>query len=145
VYNVGDIAVLNSSYVIGVNNLVVTNATTPNPKLISIQDLTWDHTNIGNVWANNLTFNGNPGDPSVGDYAKYGLGNPVTAANGNVLGADPRFAGAPAQDFTLQNGSPAAGSATAAYGMPALDLAGNVRAASSPDIGAFAFNIVPPS
>jgi serralysin len=143
-YASGDIAAINSSYVTGTNNIAVTNITT-NSKLLSIWDQTWDHTNIGNVWANNLTFNGNPGQPSVGTFYLYGLGAAVTAANGNILGSDPRFVNAPAEGFSLQNASPAIGHGTSAYGVPALDLAGNVRSPAAADIGAFAFNVVPPS
>jgi|SRR5579885_303397 parallel beta-helix repeat protein len=142
-YNGADVVVANSSHVVGANNLVVTNATAPNPNILSITDATWDHTNIGNIWANNLTFNGNPGDPSIGSYAQYNLGTPITAANGNVLGADPLFVNAPAGIFKLQSASPAEGAGTAAFGAPALDLAGHVRSQVI-DIGAFALNIVPP-
>jgi parallel beta-helix repeat protein len=143
-YSSGDIAAINSSHLVGVNNIIVTNITT-NSKILSIWDQTWDHTNIGNVWANNLTFNGNPGQPSVSTFNVYGLGTAITAANGNILGSDPLFVNAPAGGFTLQNASPAIGHGRATYGVPALDLAGNVRSSTAVDIGAFAFNILPPS
>jgi parallel beta-helix repeat protein len=138
----GEICVLNSSYAVVVNNIAVANPTT-NPNLIAIHDQTWDHTNIGNVWANNLTFNGSPGDPSAGRYAEYGLGTPITAAKGNILGADPLFVNAPAAGFALQPLSPAVGKGTSAYGVPSVDLSGN-RRSSTIDIGAFAFHIIPP-
>jgi serralysin len=142
-YTGGDIFVVNSSHVTGVNNIAVTNITT-NSKIRSIWDQTWDGTNIGNVWANNLTFDGNPGDPSV-TQASPPYGTPITAANGNILGSDPLFDNVPQGQFTLQDTSPAIGEGTAAHGVPALDLAGNVRSTSVIDIGAFAVNVVPPS
>jgi serralysin len=135
----GDISVWNSSYVTGANNIAVTNVTT-NSKLKSIWDQTWDGTNIGNIWANNITFNGTPGQASTnGAHAPYGT--PITAANGNILGSDPQFVNLAANNFTLQATSPAIGSGTAAYGVPTLDLAGNTRSTIAIDMGAFAFNI----
>ncbi len=139
----GDISVLNSSYVTGVNNIAVSNPTT-NSRILSIWDQTWDKTNIGNVWANNLTFNGTPGQPATGLFAKYNLGTPITAANGNILGADPMFTNPPMGIFSLSAASPGIGKGTNAYGVPASDLPGNIRPAAT-DIGAFAFNPVPPS
>jgi parallel beta-helix repeat protein len=138
-----DIFVGNSSNVIGVNNIAVTNITA-NSKIRSIWDQTWDHTNQGNVWANNLTFDGNPGDPSVSKFGP-GYGTQISAANGNILGLDPLFGNVPAAGFTLQDASPAIGAGTAAYGVPVLDLAGNVRSTTVIDIGAFAYSVVPPS
>jgi hypothetical protein len=141
-YAGADIFVGNSSNVRGVNNIAVTNITTSS-KIRSIWDQTWDHTNNGNVWANNLTFNGNPGDPSVSKFGP-GYGTPISAASGNNLGSDPLF-DVPAAGFTLQDASPAVGAGTAAYGVPVLDLAGKVRSTTVIDIGAFAHNIIPPS
>lgn len=143
-YAAGDISVWNSSHVTGVNNIAVTNALA-NSKLVSIWDQTWDGTNIGNVWANNLTFNGNPGAPSVTTFGAQGSGAAITAASRNILGTDPLFDNAPAGSFTLQDPSPAAGAGTAAYGVPLLDLGGNVRSTKTIDIGAFAHSMIPPS
>lgn len=139
----GDISVLNSSYITGINNIAVSNPST-NSRILSIWDQTWDRTNIRNVWANNITFNGTMGEPAVSRFAQYGLGTPITAANGNILGVDPKLVNPPMAMFTLQATSPAIGKGTSAYGVPALDLFGNVRS-SKIDIGAFAFNIVPPN
>lgn len=142
-YAPAEIYVVNSSNIIGVNNLVVANATT-NSNIRTIWDQTWDHTNIGNVWTHNLTFDGNPGEALVSKFtAPYGT--PITAANGNVLGSDPLFVNAPQGSFTLQDGSPAIGAGTVAYGVPVFDLAGNVRAKSVIDIGAYASSAIPPS
>jgi hypothetical protein len=58
---------------------------------------------------------------------------------------DPLFDNVPADGFTLQDASPAAGAGTATYGVPALDLAGNVRSTSTIDLGAFAHSVIPPS
>lgn len=142
-YTGGDIFVGNSSAVTGVNNIAVTNVMI-NSAMRSIWDQTWDYTNIGNIWANNLTFDGSPGDPSVTKFGP-GYGTAITASKGNILGSDPLFDNASAGAFTLQNGSPAIGAGTAAYGVPTLDLAGNVRSKSRIDIGAFARSILPPS
>lgn len=133
-----EITVINSSHVTGVNNVTVADISS-NPNILSIQDQTTDRTNIGNVWKNNLTFNGRAGQSSVGDFAEYGMGTPITAANGNILGADPRFVD-PVTEFRLLSTSPAIGKGTAAYGVPALDLANNVRSWSV-DMGAYAFNV----
>lgn len=140
-YAAGEISVWNSSNVISVNNIAVANILAKR-QLLSIWDQTWDHTNTGNVWANNLTFDGNPGDPSVTTFAQ-GSGTPITAAHGNILGADPLFVSPLHNVFSLQAGSPAIGKGTVAYAVPAVDIAGNVRSPAAVDIGAFAFNIVP--
>jgi hypothetical protein len=141
-YNGGDITVLNSSHVIGVNNIAVTDITT-NSKLLSIWDQTWDHTNTGNVWANNLAFNGNSGQPSVSTFNVYGMGTAIIAANGNILGKNPLFVNPAGSNFTLQAGSPAIGRGTPASGVPVLDLAGHRRSTTIIDMGAFAYNVLP--
>jgi serralysin len=141
-YASGDIAAVNSSYITGVNNIAVTNITT-NSQLLSIWDQTWDHTNIGNVWAYNLTFNGNTGQPSVSTFNLSGTGTAITAANGNILGADPLLVNPSMAEFMLYAKSPAIGRGTKAYGVPALDLPGNTRT-SPVDIGAFAYNMAAP-
>ena len=134
----GELSAVNSSQIIGVNNISVCDPTT-NPKIVSIWDQTWDNTNLGNVWANNLTFNGTPGQPAVSKFSPP-YGTPITAANGNILGADPLFVNPAGAIFTLQSGSPAIGTGTAAYGVPTLDLAGAVRG-TPPDMGAYAYTI----
>ncbi len=138
----GDISAFNSSQILGINNIAVSNPSA-NSRILSIWDQTTDKTNIGNTWANNITFNGTPGQPAVTNFAKYGLGAAITAANGNILGVDPLFSNPARNNFTLQPASPAIGRGTKAYGMPALDLAGNVRSANV-DLGAFASSILPP-
>jgi hypothetical protein len=53
-----------------------------------------------------VTFNGTPGDPSI--HTDGGSAAP-RAADGNLLGVDPRFADPGGFDFSLLAGSPAAG------------------------------------
>lgn len=137
-YPAGEIGVVNSSHAVVVNNVAVANPTNSN---MALWDQTWDSTNIGNVWANNVSFNGTAGQASV--FA-YGGSTSISAANGNILGVDPLLTNPAKGIFTLRSGSPAIGHGTAAYGVPALDLAGNSRS-SPPDIGAYAYNILPPN
>jgi parallel beta-helix repeat protein len=137
-YAGGNICVENASYITGVNNISVAHLNI-NSQDTAIWDQSWDGTNTGNVWKNNLTFDGNPGDPSVTTFSPP-YGTPITASNGNILGSDPLFVNVPGGQFTLQSASPAIGKGTAAYGVPVLDLAGNTRATWSIDIGAYAYN-----
>jgi serralysin len=58
------------------------------------------------VWRDNVTFNGTSGDPSI--HTDGGSAAP-RAADGNLLGVDPRFADPAGFDFSLLAGSPAAG------------------------------------
>jgi parallel beta-helix repeat protein len=141
-YTGGDITAENSSFITGVNNIAVSNPNL-NSQNTAIWDQSWIGTNTGNIWANNLTFDGIAGQASVTTFSPP-HGAPITTANGNILGSDPLFVNAPAGNFTLQASSPAIGKGTAAYGVPVLDLAGNTRSTSAIDIGAYAFNVIPP-
>jgi serralysin len=133
-YTPGEIGVLS-----GGQNTVVNNITYADPNAwpsgtnYALYD-TNDIANMSNIWANNLSFDGTAGQSSVG-----GGGSPITAANGNILGADPVFNSAATGDFSLAAGSPAIGKGTAAYGAPAQDLGGNAQT-SPPVIGAYASN-----
>jgi len=133
-YNPGEIGVLS-----GGQNTVVNNITYADPNArpsgtnYALYD-TNDIANMSNIWANNLSFNGSAGQSSVG-----GGGSPITAANGNILGADPLFNSAATGDFSLAAGSPAIGKGTTAYGAPAQDLGGNAQT-TPPVIGAYASN-----
>jgi serralysin len=131
-YNGAEIAVINSSYAIVTNNITVADIS-KNIHLLSLLDLKMDGTNFGNVWTHNLTFNGNPGQPSVSSK--------ITAAAGNILGKNPLFVDVAGLNFRLQAASPASGTGTAAYGVPRLDLSGNIRSPSVIDMGAFALHI----
>src|SRR5579883_1826335 len=129
--------IVNSSRVIAVNNIIDTDISA-NKDILSIQDQTYDYTNIGNVWIRNLTFNGFPGQPSVGNFSQYKMGTPITAANGNILGSNPYFV-SPGIDFHLHSWSPAVGKGTAAYGVPVRDIELKLRT-NVIDLGAFAVN-----
>lgn len=103
--------------------------------------------NVGTVWHNNLTFNGTPGQASL----RLDGGNPApTAADGNLLGVDPRFVNpaVTSGDFRLQVGSPAIGAGTTAFGVAETDLSGLPRVAGGTiDMGAYeqsAINSPPP-
>jgi hypothetical protein len=96
------------------------------------------------VWKNNVTFNGNPGDPSVSTYNLSGTGTAITEDNGNILGQDPLFADPSIYNFRIQAGSPAAGNGTDFAGVPAVDLLGRVRSTTAIDIGALAVHVAKP-
>jgi serralysin len=61
------------------------------------------------------------------------------SSDGNKLGVNPRFVKAARSgfDFRLASGSPAIDAGTAAFGLPAKDLAGRARAQGTVDIGAY--------
>ncbi|MGP8251158.1 MAG: fibronectin type III domain-containing protein [Terracidiphilus sp.] len=91
--------------------------------------------NTNEIWLNNLSYNGIPGQPSAH------LANTtatITAANGNILGADPMFANSSSGDFTLQAASPAINTSTTVYGLALTDLAGDARTHQGKlDMGAY--------
>ncbi|MRX52030.1 DUF4082 domain-containing protein [Paracoccus sp. S-4012] len=88
--------------------------------------------NANIVWENNLTFNGTAGQSSV----RTDGGNAApTAANGNLLGVDPRFVN-PGTDFSLRSDSPAIDAGTAARGLGKTDVDGDARTIGNVDIGA---------
>ncbi|MGD0733332.1 MAG: right-handed parallel beta-helix repeat-containing protein [Terracidiphilus sp.] len=131
-YNFGEISVLDGGQNTVVNNIgYADTGARPGGINYALYD-TNDPAAMSNVWANNLSFDGTPGQPSVG-----GSSSPITAANGNILGTDPLFNSGVAGDFSLAAGSPAIGAGTAAYGAPTHDLGGNPQT-SPPVIGAYA-------
>jgi hypothetical protein len=76
--------------------------------------------------------NGTSGQASV----KTDGGNAMpSAANGNMLGVDPKFV-QPGVDFHLQSGSPAVDAGASAYGLGTTDLNGHTLASGAVDIGA---------
>ena len=93
-------------------------------------------TNNGTTWNNNLTFNGTNGQASL--HITSGNATP-RSSDGNKLGVNPRFVNAARSgfDFRVQSGSPAIDAGTAAFGLPAKDLAGRARAQGTVDIGAY--------
>ncbi len=92
---------------------------------------------VDETWANNLAFDGNPGQASTFVYDSDAT---MTAGTGNILGYDPLFKDYLSGDFTLQAASPAIGTGTTAYGEAATDLAGNPRTTDGQvDMGAYEF------
>lgn len=134
-YPAGEITVINSSHTVVVNNIAVPNITT-DKTITGLFDQTWDGTNTGNVWSNNLAFDGNPGDKVATNYSYCACG--VNTRGAAILGVDPLFVNPAAGDFRLQAGSPAIGAGTSTYGMPYLDLAEKPWT-SPPGIGAYQF------
>jgi len=97
-----------------------------------------DDENVNEIWDNNLSFNGTPGPAST--YL-FNTTATISAANGNVLGADPWLANYLSGNFALQSTSPAVGAGTTAYGVAAIDLAGNPRVNNGAvDIGAYQYS-----
>ena len=96
----------NNTYV---NNIAAADPTV-NPNNTAI-DNTGANKNI--VYADNITYNGTSGQASVNNDG----GNSVpTAANGNMLGVDPKFVQA-GTDFHLQSSSPAVNAGASGYGL----------------------------
>lgn len=86
------------------------------------------------TWKNNLTFNGKPGQASIGLTA----GNAMpSSANGNKLGVDPKFTNAGAKNFTLSSSSPAVNVGTSAHGVAPYDFDGKRRVVNTVDLGAY--------
>ncbi|MDT8855529.1 right-handed parallel beta-helix repeat-containing protein [Paracoccaceae bacterium Fryx2] len=138
----GELSNSQSSNNTWVNNIAVAD------RSINSNNTAIDNTSYGGyvnnvIWANNLTFNGTAGQSSV----RTDGGNAMpSAANGNILGVDPGFMGAPG-DFRLGIGSASIDRGTANYGLSAYDLDGFQRAVGNVDLGAFEKNsvsVVPP-
>ncbi|MGO8506040.1 choice-of-anchor Q domain-containing protein [Rhizobium leguminosarum] len=121
------------------NNTWVNNVAVADPSLnknnTAIDNTSTDgYTNNNVVWANNITYNGTAGQASV----KTDGGNAMpSAANGNKLGIDPKFAGAASDNFHLGSGSAAIDSGTAKYGVGSVDLDGHARVVGTVDMGAY--------
>ena len=99
-----------------------------------------DNSNV--KWINNLTFDGTSGRASVNtDGGNTG----PTAANGNMLGVDPKFVDAQNGNFHLSSGSPAINKGSASTGLASLDLGGGTRAIGVVDIGAYESGTTSPS
>jgi hypothetical protein len=113
-----------------VNNLCVTNPAA-NPHNRAFID--GAKPGQGNVWRNNLSFNGSPGDPAVNPEDALSF---ISPTEGNLLGIDPFFVDPKAADFRLLPGSPAIGKGRTSDGMSTVDLAGAARG-SVADIGAY--------
>jgi serralysin len=128
----GELSNMNSSHNTWVNNLAFAN---PN---ISGHNTAIDNTSFKTysnkdvVWKNNLTYAGKAGDASV---RTTGGNQKLSAADGNLLGVDPKFVSAP-NNFELQKGSPAIDSGTKAFGYFSSGLDSGTRVGAI-DIGAY--------
>lgn len=125
----GELSNQDSNNTVWVNNIAVAD-----PSVQSNNTAIGFYGGNSNVtWANNLTYNGTPGQSSVN---LQGGSNPApTAANGNLLGVNPGFV-APGSDFNLKSGSAAVDKGTTKYGLASSDLDGGPRAVGTVDIGA---------
>jgi serralysin len=128
----GELSNMGSNHTTWVNNIAVTN-TNINKYNTAISNVSFgDDPNEGVVWHNNLTFNGTAGDASI--RANNGNARP-TAADGNMLGVDPKFVDAPS-DLHLRPGSPAIDAGTDRHGLGSVDVDGDARVDGTVDIGA---------
>jgi parallel beta-helix repeat protein len=102
----GELSNAQSSNNTWIDNIAVTNPAF-DPRNTAIGNYSYGgYVNENVVWENNLTFNGTPGQPS---FKTDGGNNAPLAADGNLLGVDPRFLNAADFDFRLDPGSPAFG------------------------------------
>lgn len=125
---VNNIAVADPS--INKNNTAIDNTSTDSYK------------NSNVVWANNITYNGTAGQASV----KTDGGNAMpSAADGNKLGVDPKFAAAASDNFHLGSTSSAIDGGTAKYGVSSVDLDGHARVVGTVDMGAYESGSAPVS
>jgi hypothetical protein len=123
-----------------VNNIGVNdpNAEPDNYALIDVGVGSAADENINEKWDNNLSFDGTPGQASI--YVSNTTAT-ITAANGNLLGTNPLFANYLSGNYAPQSTSPVIGAGTTAYGVAAIDLAGNPRTTSGAvDIGAYQYS-----
>lgn len=121
---------MNSSHNIWVNNIAVANPAREANRAIDNTSYV-GYTNSDNIWHNNLTYNGTPGEASV----RVAGGNAqLRVQNGNLLGVDPMLVN-PSGNFRIDPDSPAVDAGTRAHGMVAHDLYGNTRTGAL-DIGA---------
>lgn len=113
-----------------VNNIAVADPSR-NSNNVAIGDY-GDNTNV--KWFNNLTYNGTAGKASLNtDGGNTG----PTAANGNLLGVDPKFVNAAGGNFHLSDSSPGINKGSSAYGLAAVDLGGGDRVVGIVDLGAY--------
>ncbi len=112
------------------NNIVANNILVTNPSLNEYDTAILDGGGSDNTFANNLTYDGTAGQSSE---SVQSTGDTLSA---NLAGENPELVN-PVISFMLQSGSPAIGSGTTAYGVPATDIDGTPRPASPVDLGAF--------
>ncbi len=124
------------------NNVVVNNIGVASPAAnsnnVAFTDSSYGGPSISNtneIWLNNLSYNGISGQPSVHLASTTAT---ITAANGNILGADPLFVNSSSGDFTLQSASSAVNAGTTRYAVAHTDLAGKARSNQGKvDLGAY--------
>jgi serralysin len=93
------------------NNIAVSNPAYNKENTAIFAGALKGYKSTGNIFHNNLTFNGIPGNASVkvdfgGDASSAVV---ISGANGNLLGVDPQFINPGAYDFRLRTASPAKG------------------------------------
>ncbi|MBB5221396.1 hypothetical protein HNP73_001317 [Amaricoccus macauensis] len=125
------------------NNTFVNNIAVADPSKNSNNVAIGDYgDNSFTKWVNNLTFNGTPGKASINNE---GGNTGPTAANGNLLGVDPKFVNAWGGDFHLSGSSPAVNTGSAAHGLAGVDLDGGSRVVGTVDLGAYELGTNPPA
>ena len=119
----------------GANNTFYNNIAVADPSVNPNNSALGDHGtyNENTTWTNNLTFNGTPGQ---GSALVYNGNERITAADGNLLGVDPRFVDAEGGNFELRSDSPAINAGTDRFGLGATDVDGDPRQVGTVDIGA---------
>lgn len=121
-----------------VNNIAVADPSR-NSNNVAIGDY-GDNSNV--KWINNLTYNGTAGKASVNtDGGNTG----PTAANGNLLGVDPKFVNAAGGNFHLSDNSPAINKGSSTYGLASFDLDGATRVVGIVDLGVYETNSTTPT
>jgi parallel beta-helix repeat protein len=135
----GDINAIWAGHCTFINNISVANPAA-NTNNTAYTDAGSDGSNAGNLWKNDLSFNGTPGERSI---LISGSSSTIAVTNGNILGSDPLFNDPANHDFTLQTGSPAINTGTGAYSLPAIDLGGNASATGGVSLGAYEFAPAP--
>ena len=97
----------------------------------------------GVTTVNNILWFDPTADSSNSGYLDGGGSGPANVAVSNLSygGSGPSNLGlvSPPSNLRLQSGSPAIGTGSVAYGIPAFDLGGAARSTKSVDIGAYAF------
>lgn len=125
------------------NNTFVNNIAVADPSRNSNNVAIGDYGDNSNTkWFNNLTFNGTAGRASINNE---GGNTGPTAANGNLLGVDPKFVDAAGGNFHLSGISPAINKGSAIWGLAGMDLDGGIRAIGVVDIGAYELGTTPPT
>lgn len=133
----GEIQNQNSSNIIYANNVAHANLALHKDNVAFANVSLKGYTNKNVSWFNNISFNGKAGAESV--LVNNGASKP-TAADGNIIGKDPKFASPSAKNFRLVTGSPAinTGTTTKAKGVHSSDITGTARIKGGKvDMGAY--------